>query len=36
MKFVPLSAMLLLYLFFSVGYGHIPLILVSFSEKLIS
>jgi hypothetical protein len=28
MKFVPLVAMLLFYLFFSVGYGHIPLILL--------
>jgi len=28
MKYVPLIAMLLFYLFFSVGYGHIPLILL--------
>ena len=28
MKFVPLFAMLMFYLFFSVGYGHIPLILI--------
>jgi MFS family permease len=28
MKYVPMIAMLLFYLFFSVGYGHIPLILL--------